>query len=64
MGAGTKGEVAYYQIDAEMTEKYDITREDYRSRWNILRSQLFVDKNMQTFFPRLLRKSLYHNAYV
>ena len=25
---GTKGEVAYCQIDAEMSQKYDITRDD------------------------------------
>ena len=32
----TKGEVTFYQIDTEMSEKYDITMDDYKSKWSIL----------------------------
>lgn len=32
-------EVAYSQIDLLMKEKYDISREDYKSKWKIIRSQ-------------------------
>ena len=49
--------MAYCQIDTVTSGKYDITREDYESKCNILRSQ-FAD------FPRLLRKSFYHSEHV
>ena len=32
-------EVAYSQIDSLMSDKYDISREDYKSKWKIIRSQ-------------------------
>ena len=55
----TKGD----QIDAEMSEKYDITRDDYNSKGNVLGLH-FIDVNMQTFFSRLLWQLFYLNAHV
>ena len=31
---GTKGEVAYYQIDAEMSERYHIARDNYKMEYS------------------------------
>ena len=35
-----KKEVAFCQMDAQMSKKYDITRDYYKSKWEILRSQI------------------------
>ena len=41
-------EVAYWQIDLLMSEKYDISREDYKSKWKIIRSQFMREQDLVT----------------
>lgn len=52
-------EVAYCQIDTELSGKYDITREDYESKCKIT---IYIPEYAD--FPRLLRKSFYHSEHV
>ena len=40
-------EVAYSQIDLLMTEKYDVSREDYKSKWKIIRSQFMREQALE-----------------
>lgn len=40
-------EVAYSQIDLLMTEKYDMSRKDYKSKWKIIRSQLMREHALE-----------------
>ena len=42
-----KKEVAYSQIDVQMSEKYGITRDDYKSKWKILRSQFMREQALE-----------------
>ena len=42
-----KKEVAYSQIDLQMSEKYVITRDDYKSKWKILRSQFMREQALE-----------------
>ena len=42
-----KKEVAYCQIVAQMSEKYSITRDYYKSKWDILRSQIMKEQAQQ-----------------
>ena len=40
-------EVAYSQIDLLVTEKYYISREDYKSKWKIIRSQFMREQALE-----------------
>lgn len=40
-------EVAYSQIDLLMFDKYDISREDYKSKWKIIRSQFMREQVLE-----------------
>ena len=42
-----KKELAHCQIDLQMSEKYGITREDYKSKWKILRSQFMREQALE-----------------
>ena len=42
-----KKEVAYCQIDAQLSEKYGITRDYYKSKWEILRSQIMREQALK-----------------
>lgn len=60
---GQKKEAAYCQIHAQISEKYFIISDDYKSKWNILRSHAsYGDENMKKYYLRLLRKSIYFRA--
>ena len=58
----TKGKCPTVKL---MLENYSITRDDYKTNWNILRSQFMATrpKRGKIFFLRLLRKSVYYNAH-
>ena len=43
-------EVAYCQIDKQMSEKNGITRDYYKSKWKILRSQLLSSGTKKKLF--------------
>mgnify|MGYP000362123405 CR=1 FL=1 len=40
-------EVAYSHIDLLMSDKYDISREDYKSKWEIIRSQFMREHALE-----------------
>ena len=40
-------EVAYSQIDLLISNKYDISREDYKSKWKIIRSQFMREQALE-----------------
>lgn len=40
-------EVVYSQIDLLITQKYDISREDYKSKWKIIRSQFMREQALE-----------------
>ena len=40
-------EVAYSQIDLLMSDKYDISRKDYKSKWKIIRSQFMREQALE-----------------
>lgn len=46
MNRDTK-EVAYSEIDLPMSDKYDISREDYKRKWKIIRSQFMREKALE-----------------
>ena len=56
-----KKEVAYCQIDAQMSEKCGITRDYYKSKWEILRSQIMREQALQQ--KTSSKVSLLHRAY-
>ena len=55
-----KKEVAYCQIHAQMSEKQGITRDYYKSKWEILRSQIIREQALK---QRLILKSVYYIAH-
>ena len=58
-----KKEAVYCQIDAQVSEKYGITRDYVKSKWKILRSQIMREQALKQSPPRLLRKSVYYTAH-
>jgi len=40
-------EVAYSQIDLLTSDKYDISREDYKNKWKIIRSQFMREQALE-----------------
>ena len=60
---GDKKNVAYCQIGAQMSEKILYLKERLQKQIKYSEIIIYGDENMQKFFSRLLRKSVYYKAY-